>query len=204
MSSESIRHKQDDLLERVNQLLEEDEWYEASGVAYEALALDPAYHRAANALLRCYLHRDALREMEGALFRLFHPQDPDYDVPHQHRRRLAYSYRCLSQARLWDAWYGGDRVPPVLADVAETLEVGFSVLIAAYCVGQKGAYERARAAFAQAEAACADRSALYWYVARLYADLGFFDESIEALAHLLPPAGGEGRAAVMGRGLLVA
>lgn len=189
MSSEPTRTAQDDLIEQVNQLLEEDEWYEAAEVAYEALAFDPTYPRAANALLRCYLHRDTLREMEKALFRLFHPEDPDYDAPHQHRRRLAYSYRCLSHARLWNDWYGGDRVPPALADVAEKLKEGFSALNAAYCVGEEGAYEHARAAFAQAEAACADRPALYWYLARLYAHYGFFDESAEVLAHLLAPNG---------------
>lgn len=191
-SDEATRAAQDELIERVNRMLERDEWYAASEMAYEALALDSTYFRAANALLRCYLHRDTLREMERTLFRLFHPQDPNYDAPHQHRRRLAYSYRCLSMADLWHDWYGGDRMPPALDDVSQTLEEGFSALIAAYCIGEEGAYERARSAFAQAESNCADRPALYWYLARLYADLGFFEESAEALAHLVRSDGGKG------------
>lgn len=185
MSSESTRTAQDDLIERVNRLLEQDEWYEASEVAYEALALDSTCDRAADALLRCYLHRRALREMERTLSRLFHPDDQDHDAPYQRRRRLAYSYRSLSLARLWREWRTGDRPPSALADVAGILREGFSALNAVYCAGEEGAYERARAAFARAEAGCADRPALYWWLARLYADHGFFDESAEALSHLV-------------------
>ncbi len=37
MSFESVCAAQDDLIERTNRLLEQGEWYEASGVAYEAL-----------------------------------------------------------------------------------------------------------------------------------------------------------------------
>ncbi len=194
MSDESTCAIQDELIERTNQLLEEDEWYEASDVACEALALDPAYPRAANALLRCYLHHDALREMERVLFRLFHPEDLDYDSPHQRRRRLAYSYRSLSQAQLWDGWYSSDRVPAPLSDVAGVLKEGLSALNAAYCTGEAQVFEHARAAFDQAEAACADRPALYWYLARLYADHGFFDESAEAVSHLISLSEGRGDA----------
>lgn len=177
--------QQEALIEQVNQLLDEDEWYTASEVAYNALWLVPPNFRAANALLRCYLHRDALREMERMQFRMFHPEDPDYDALHQRRRRLTYTYRGLRQAPVWETWLGSDRwAPPDLDDVAETLHAGFSALNVAYCVGEEGAYERARATFATAESHCADRAALYWYLARLYADYGFFAESLEALAQL--------------------
>ncbi len=55
----------------------------------------------------------------------------------------------------------------------------------------EGAYEHACAAFARAEAVCADRPALYWYLARLYAHHGFFDGSAEALSHLISPGSEE-------------
>ncbi len=177
--------QQDALIEQVNQRLDEDDWQAASEVAYEALWLAPHNFRAANALLRCYLHRDALREMERVQFRMFHPEDPDYDTPHQRRRRLTYTYRALRQAAVWDTWLEDERWgSPALNEVAETLHAGFSALNASYCVGEDGAYERARDLFAAAEKHCAERAALYWYLARLYADYGFFAESLEALAQL--------------------
>lgn len=184
-SGKSLHTAQDDLIAQLNQLLEEDAWYEASKLAYEALTLDPDYGRAANALLRCYLHRDVLRELQRVLSRLFSPEDPDYDAPHQRRRRLAYSYRGLSTADLWLEWHGHDPIPAPLTDVTETLEEGIAALTSAYLVGEEGAYERAQAAFARAQNACADPTALAWYLARLYADRGFFAESAEMLADLV-------------------
>ncbi len=172
------------VFDEINRLLDEDEWHEAAELAYQALVHDPDRSRAANALLRCYLHRDALREMERVQFRLFHPEDPDYDAPHQQRRRRVYTYRCLSRASAWMDWIGGDHIPLELADVADKLHEGYAALNAAYCVGEHGAYERARAAFAEAEAACAERRALTWYLARLYADHGFFAECLETLEQL--------------------
>jgi len=187
----ALRALQDDLLDQANDILEDGEWYAASELVYEALALDPTYHRAANALLRCYLHREALREMQRVLSRLFHPEDPDYEASHQRRRRLAYSYRGLSTADLWLDWEGGDHIPAPLEHLAETLREGVSALNAAYCMGEREAYERARAAFARARAACVDPTVLAWYLARLYAELGFFAESAEALADLTHAGDGE-------------
>jgi len=76
-------------------------------------------------------------------------------------------------------------VPSELSDVADLLRVGYSELNIAYCLGEESAYERARAIFAEAETACQDRPALLWWLARLYADLGFFADSAAALSALL-------------------
>ena len=173
---------QDAIIDQLNVLLDQDDWDGAAELAYEALAIDPTYDRASNALLRCYLHRDTLREMHHVLLKLFDPED---DRPHQKRRVLAYSYRVMSRAPLWDEWDGFE-IPAELAPVHPALEEGFSNLNAAYCVGEEGTYEKARAAFAQAQAGCpaARRETLLWWLARLYADHGFFEESAAALAAL--------------------
>jgi hypothetical protein len=98
------RAMQDALIEQVNDLLE-DEWDSAAEKAYEALAIDPTYGRAANALLRCYLTHNALREMQHVLIKLFNPDDEERF--NQHHRIAAYSYRVLSRA-LRHAYFGGE------------------------------------------------------------------------------------------------
>jgi hypothetical protein len=93
------RAMQDAIIEQVNDLLEDEwEWDAAAEKAYEALAIDPTYGRAANALLRCYLTHNALREMQRALMKLFDPDDERFN---QRQRIAAYSYRVLSRAELW-------------------------------------------------------------------------------------------------------
>jgi len=183
---------QDAIIDRLNVVLDRDDWDGAAEMAYEALAIDPTYDRAINALLRCYLHRDTLREMHHVLLKLFDPED---DRPHQKRRVLAYSYRVMSRARLWDEWEPFE-TPSDLADVQDALKEGLSKLNAAYCEGEEGAYEKARAAFAQAQATCpaAHRDAFLWWLARLYANYGFFEESAAMLAALR--ASGPGNADV--------
>ncbi len=75
------RAVQDALIDRMNDVLEDEwEWSAASEIAYEALAIDPTYGRAANALLRCYLTHDILREMQEALRRRFNPWD---EIPNE-------------------------------------------------------------------------------------------------------------------------
>ncbi len=173
---------QDAIIDRLNILLEQDDWDSAAELAYEALAIDPTYDRASNALMRCYLHRDTLREMHHALLKLFDLED---DRPHTRRRIRAYSYRVLTRAQLWNEWDGFE-IPSELAEVHDTLKEGFSDLNAAYCEGEAGAYEKAREAFARAQAQCpaAKRETLLWWLARLYADHGFFEESAAALTAL--------------------
>jgi tetratricopeptide (TPR) repeat protein len=187
-----VQAAQDAIIDRLNVVLDRDDWDGAAEMAYEALAIDPTYDRAINALLRCYLHRDTLREIHHVLLKLFDPED---DRPHQKHRVLAYSYRVMSHARLWDEWDPFE-IPSELAEVQEALKEGLSALNAAYCVGEAGAYDKARAAFAQAQTRCPDahRDAFLWWLARLYAHYGFFEESAAMLAALR--ASGPGNADV--------
>jgi hypothetical protein len=175
------RATQDILIDEVNELLEDAyDWQAAAERAYDALAIDPAYPRAANALLRCYRSRSALRDMQHALQKLFRPED---EVPHQTHRMLAYSYRVLSQADCWQEWLG--EIPPELAPAAEALEAGRLALNHAYFSGDEDQYRQARTLFADARDRCEDRSALMWFLAREYADKGYFADSAALLGALI-------------------
>jgi len=96
---------------------------------------------------------------------------------------LATSYRVLSRADLWLEWTG--EIPPELADVAGLIEQGRDALNDAYLVAEKGAYQKARAAFAAALERCQDRSALMWFLACEYAEKGYFADSAALLGALL-------------------
>jgi hypothetical protein len=174
------RAMQDALIEQVNDLLE-DEWDSAAEKAYEALAIDPTYGRAANALLRCYLTHNALREMQHVLIKLFNPDDEERF--NQHHRIAAYSYRVLSRADFWLEW--DEALPSELTDVKEQVEAGHQALRHAYFGGEERDLKAARATFRTALDRTADRSGLLWYLARVYSDKGYFADSAALLSSLI-------------------
>ena len=175
------RAVQDALINRVNDILEDEwEWDAAAEVAYEALAIDPTYPRAANALLRCYLTHNTLREMEHALIKLF---DPGSQAFNQSHRVLEYSYRVLSRADFWLEWLG--EIPPELDDVKDLLEGGHSALNHAYFSGKRSDYQKARSLFDAALKRYQDRTSLMWFLARQYADKGYFADSAALLGALI-------------------
>jgi len=166
----------------VNDLLEDEwEWDAAAEKAYEALAIDPTYGRAANALLRCYLTHNALREMQHVLIKLFNPDDEERF--NQRHRIAAYSYRVLSRADFWLEW--DEDLPPELTDVKEQVEAGHQALRHAYFGGEERDLKAARAQFKAALDRAADRSGLMWHLARLYADKGYFADSAALLGALI-------------------
>jgi hypothetical protein len=176
------RAMQDALIEQVNDLLEDEwEWDSAAEKAYEALAIDPTYGRAANALLRCYLTHNALREMQRTLMKMFDPEAADRF--NQHHRIAAYSYRVLSRADFWLEWYG--ELPPELSDVKDAVEAEEKALRRAYFGGEESDLKETRAQFKSALDRAADRSGLLWYLARVYADKGYFADSAALLGSLI-------------------
>jgi hypothetical protein len=179
------RAMQDALIEQVNDLLEDEwEWDSAAEKAYEALAIDPTYGRAANALLRCYLTHNALREMQHVLRKLFDPEDEEKF--NQRHRIAAYSYRVLSRADFWLEW--SEELPPELSDVKETIAAGEQALRRAYFGGEERDLQAARAQFKRALDRAADRSGVLWYLARVYADKGYFADSAALLSSLIAAA----------------
>jgi hypothetical protein len=176
------RAMQDAIIEQVNDLLEDEwAWDAAAEKAYAALAIDPTYGRAANALLRCYLTHHALREMQHALIKLFHPEDGERF--NQRHRIAAYSYRVLSRAEFWLHW--DEDVPPAVADVKDVIAVGQHALRRAYFGGAAHDLQAARAQFKAALARAADRVGVMWYLAQLYADKGYFADSAALLSALI-------------------
>lgn len=179
------RAMQDAVIEQVNDLLEDEwEWDAAAEKAYEALAIDPTYGRAANALLRCYLTHNALREMQHVLIKLFNPDDEERF--NQRHRIAAYSYRVLSRADFWLEW--DDELPPEFANVKEQMEAGQKALRHAYFQGEERDLKAARAQFKAALDRAVDRSGLMWYLARLYADKGYFADSAALLGAMIAAA----------------
>ena len=176
------RATQDAIIEQVNDLLEDEwKWDAAAEKAYEALAIDPTYGRAANALLRCYLTHNALREMQHVLIKLFNPDEEERF--NQRHRIAAYSYRVLSRADFWLEW--DEELPPELADVKEQVEAGHQALRHAYFGGEERDLKAARAQFKAALDRAIDRSGLMWYLAQLYADKGYFADSAALLGALI-------------------
>lgn len=175
------RLMQDALIDRMNDVLEdESEWSAASEIAYDALTIDPTYGRAANALLRCYLTKAALRDMQHAQRKVFDPMD---ERPNQRQRQLAHSYHLLTRAPLWNDWPAD--LPPASPEVTELLKLGQRALRHAYYAGNKTGYKAMRQAFDGAIAHAQDKLAVMWYLARLYANKAFFADSAALLSALL-------------------
>ncbi len=175
------RQMQDALIDRLNDVLDDEwEWSAASEIAYEALTIDPTYGRAANALLRCYLTKATLRDMQHAQRRVFDPLD---ERPNQRQRQLAHSYRFLTRAPLWNDWPA--ELPPEAPQVLELLRLGQRALRHAFYAGSRAGYKAMRQAFDGALAHAHDKLAVMWYLARLYADKAFFADSAALLIALL-------------------
>ena len=175
------RLMQDALIDRMNDVLDDEwEWSAASEIAYEALTIDPTYGRAANALLRCYLTKATLRDMQNAQRKLF---DPMNERPNERQRQLAHSYRLLSRAPLWNEWPAD--LPAATPEVTELLKLGQRALRHAYYAGNKAGYRAMRQAFDGAIAHAPDKLAVMWYLARLYADKAFFADSAALLSAML-------------------
>jgi len=181
--SEAIRK----LIRRAERHMDREEWDEVAELCYQVLALDPENENAANKLRLVYLQKDMLREMERQMFRMFDPED---DRPHQRRHKLGFSYRCLSR---WSGWDEDCDEPP--AGESPVLEEGRHHLIADYLLGEEGAYAAARQSFDQALAAAHDRRTVLYWLARLYAQHGYFAEAAETLEQMaaLAPLSAEAR-----------
>jgi hypothetical protein len=175
------RAMQDALIDRMNDVLEDEwEWSAASEIAYDALTIDPTYGRAANALLRCYLTKATLRDMQNAQRKVF---DPMNERPNERQRQLAHSYRLLTRAALWNEWPAD--LPAASPEVTELLKLGQRALRHAYYAGNRAGYQAMRQACDGAIAHAPDRLAVMWYLARLYADKAFFADSAALLSAML-------------------
>ena len=164
------------LIKQAEHFIDDREWDEAAARCYQILALDPDNLNAQNKLTLIYLQRELVEDMRRAVARLFEPEDAS---PHQQRRMLAFSYRVLS---CWKGWLHNDfeRTPPV-----DELEEAAQILNHAYLRGDDSDLLRAWDRYVEA---CAQRPqakyAIQWWMAKQYAEHGFFADAAEVLTEM--------------------
>ena len=165
------------LIKQAEHFIDHREWDEAATRCYQILALDPANRNASNKLTLIYLQRELVDDMHKALQRLFDPNDLS---PHQTRRMLAFSYRVLSR---WPGWLKNDieETPPM-----RELEEAAHIINHAYLLGDDvdllSAWNRYTDLVVKH---AASRCAIRWWMAKQYAEHGFFADAAEVLTDLL-------------------
>ncbi len=164
------------LIKQAEHYILHHDWDEAAMRCYRILALDYDNSLAKDKLLQIYLQRDLVEDMRSAVLRLSDPRDAS---PHQHRRRLAFCYRVFSR---WDGWLKeDDEQTPV-----DELEKVAHILTAAYLHGEDGELLEAWNGYVEACARHPQRhAAIQWWMARQYAQRGFFADAAEVLMEML-------------------
>jgi tetratricopeptide (TPR) repeat protein len=164
------------LIEQAEHFIDHRDWDEAAVRCYQILALDGENVNAQNKLRLIYLQRDLVDDMRNAVERL---SDPDDASPHQYRRRLAFSYRVLSR---WEGWLEDDLEQTPVDELEEVAQI----LNAAYLHGDDDDLQQAWGLYVQTCAKYArERRAVQWWMAKQYAQRGFFADAAEVLSEML-------------------
>ena len=164
------------LIEQAEHYIDHHDWDEAAVRCYRILALDPDNVNAQNKLRLIYLQHELVEDMRNAVQRLSDPEDAS---PFQYRRRLAFSYRVLSR---WEGWLEDDLEQTPVDELEEVAQI----LNAAYLHGEDSDLEQAWTGYVTA---CAryphERPAVQWWMAKQYAQRGFFADAAEVLTEML-------------------
>jgi len=164
------------LIEQAEHFIDHHDWDEAAVRCYQILALDGENVNAQNKLRLIYVQHELVEDMKNAVQRL---ADPDDASPHQYRRRLAFSYRVLSR---WEGWLEDDLEQTPVDELEEVAQL----LNAAYLHGDDDGLEQAWLGYVQS---CAkyprERRAVQWWMAKQYAQRGFFADAAEVLSEML-------------------
>ena len=174
------------LLAQARALLAEDDYgqLDAAALCFDVLAHFPELLEAAELVLEAFSNPWLIRDNRKAIGRHINEWD---DRAWQQRRRLALSFRFTSQ---WDGhhWQFDDAVvmdDVIPDDVREVLEEGRSQLLQDYLLGQSRGSEMAWQIFQEAvKRTTRPELALLW-VGHIYADQGYFAESVDILEMLL-------------------
>lgn len=174
------------MLSEARVLLAEDDFTspDAAAICYDILALFPDCQEASDLVLEAFNDPWVIRDNRKAIGRTIDEWD---DRAWQQRRRLAFSFRVMCR---WEGQYReyNEEIDPedvCPSDVKEMLEEGRDQLLQDYLLGETQGSEVAWPIFQEAMKRTArPRAAMLW-VADLYADQGFFVESVEALEQLL-------------------
>ncbi len=153
---------------------------DAAALCFDVLALFPDCKEASELVYELFCDEWAIYDMRVAIQQNVDEWD---DRPSEHRRRLALSFRFMCR---WDLKYEimklEDEGAP--ADVKKILEDGKMELLGAYCLGDEECTDYAWTIFADALKKTNDPEATLFWIGWLYADLGFFADSAEALGEL--------------------
>jgi hypothetical protein len=164
------------LIKQAEHFIDHRDWDEAAVRCYQILALDVDNVDAQQKLRLIYLQRELVEDMRNAVLRLSDPADAS---PHQYRRRLAFSYRVLSR---WDGWLQDDQEQTPVDELEEVAQI----LNAAYLHGDDHELLDAWNGYVEA---CAQhttkRTAIQWWMAKQYAQRGFFADAAEVLTELI-------------------
>ena len=164
------------LIEQAEHFIDHHDWDEAAVRCYLVLALDGENATAQNKLRLIYVQRELVDDMKNAVQRL---SDPDDASPHQYRRRLAFSYRVLSR---WEGWLEDDLEQTPVDELEEVAQL----LNAAYLHGDDDGLQQAWVGYVQS---CGkyprERHAVQWWMAKQYAQRGFFADAAEVLSELI-------------------
>jgi hypothetical protein len=152
------------------------DWDEAAMRCYRILALDANNRDAQQKLRQIYLQRELVEDMRSAVSRLSTPDDAS---PHVQRRRLAFSYKVLSR---WDGWLKDDSEQTPVDELEEVAHI----LSTAYLHGDDRKLLDAWNRNVEAcERHAAQRPAIQWWMAKQYAQHGFFADAAEVLTEML-------------------
>jgi tetratricopeptide (TPR) repeat protein len=156
----------------------------AAAVCFDILALFPEHEQAQKFILRAYRAGNLIRDNRRALSRLIDEWD---DRPWQQQRRLALSFGYVSR---WDEKYHEDlnaveSESPDPMDVKTYLHTGHLQLLEDYLGGQTQGAESAWQIFQEAIRLSSDPHKTMFWVAKEYAQQGYFAESVDVLEELL-------------------
>jgi hypothetical protein len=178
---------------------EDGQWHahqnDAAALCFDVLALYPDCREASDLVYEIFCDEWTIYQNRKALQRLIDEWD---DRPHQQRRRLALSFRYMG------SWHHDERVEDAeeaeeredkdelplggparnVKDVKKLLHEGKMQLLEAYCLGDEECVNFAWPVFMKAIEKARDPKAALWWIARQYADLGFFADAVEVLAEL--------------------
>ena len=169
---------------------EEGQWYaaqaNAAALCFDMLAFFPDCVEARDLVYELFCDEWMIYDNRIAIQRQVNEWD---DRPSEQRRRLALSFRFTSRWQGWDDFFETyddmivEKNAP--ADVAEILQEGKGELIEAYCLGDEECTNHAWMIFDDAIQQSSDPFATKSWVAKTYAELGFFADAVEVLSELL-------------------
>lgn len=176
---------------------EEGQWHaaqaDAAALCFDMLALFPDCQEASDLVYELFCDEWTIYDNRVAI--QHHVEEWD-DRPSEQRRRLAFSFRFMSR---WLGWEDEDRddyyedylivEKDAPADVVDILDEGKGELLEAYCLGDEECTNHAWMIFDDAIRQSDDPFAVKFWVAKTYADLGFFADSVEVLSELLSEKG---------------